>query len=313
MSLRDATVGTVVALAWGLNFVAIGLGLHDLPPMLYVALRFLLAALPVLPFVARPGVGVRVVVALGLLAGVGQFGLVFLGIAAGMPSGLSSVVVQSQMPFTVGLAVLLLRERPRSVQVVGLGVATAGLVVIAVHRGEEVPLIAVALVVAGGASWAGANVLARSVRSARPFSLLVHSSLVSGICMLVLSLLVEGPSADLAAVRGMGVKAGLSLAYVVVVATLLGYGAWYWLLARYDSATVSGFPLLAPVAALSSTWWLLGESVSPWQAVGSVLVVGGVAVSIYASGRRTAEPVTPTPREGSVGTSTVSVPGLPMS
>jgi O-acetylserine/cysteine efflux transporter len=280
MTLRDALIGTAVALSWGLNFVAIGAGLHDLPPMLFVALRFLLAALPVLPFVARPGVGVRTVVALGLLAGVGQFGFLFLGVAAGMPSGLSSVVVQAQMPFTVVLAVLLLHERPNLAQVLGLGVALGGLGVIAVHRGDTVPLGAVALVVAGGASWAGANVLARSVRAAHPFSLLVHSSLVSGGCMLALSLALEGPTADLEAVRDMGLRSVVSLGYIVVVATLAGYGAWYWLLARYDSSTVSGFPLLAPVAALSSTWLLLDERVTSWQLAGSALVVGGVAIAI---------------------------------
>jgi O-acetylserine/cysteine efflux transporter len=313
MSLRDAMIGTAVAIAWGLNFVAIGAGLEDLPPLLFVALRFLLAALPVLPFVGRPGVGLRPVVALGLLAGVGQFGFLFLGVAAGMPSGLSSVVVQAQLPFTVLLAVVLLGERPRAPQVVGLAVAICGLVVIALHRGDEVPIEAVALVVAGGASWAGANVLARSLRGARPFALLVHSSLVSGGCMLALSLAVEGPGRDLDALGGMGPRAALSLAYIVVVATLAGYGAWYWLLGRYPSSTVSGFPLLAPVAGLSSTWLLLGEEVSVWQLAGSVLVVGGVGLAIWCSGRGTAVPVTITPDEGSMGTSTVSTLGRPRS
>ncbi len=284
MALRDALIGTTVAIAWGLNFVAIGAGLEDLPPMLFVALRFLLAAFPAVAFVGHPGVGRRSVVALGLLAGVGQFGLLFLGVSAGMPSGLSSVVVQAQMPFTVLLAVVLLRERPRALQVVGLAVAVAGLAVIAVHRGHDVPAGAVALVVAGGASWAGANVLARALSAERPFALLVHSSLVSGGCMLVLSLAFEGPERDLEALRSIGPQAALSLAYIVVVATLAGYGAWYWLLGRYPSSTVSGFPLLAPVAGLSSTWWLLGEAVSGWQLTGSALVIGGVALAIWCAG-----------------------------
>lgn len=285
MRPRDALIGTLIALAWGLNFVAIAKGLEDLPPLLFVALRFLLAAVPVVFFVQRPGVGARAVVLLGLFAGVGQFGFLFLGVAAGMPSGLSSVVVQAQMPFTVLLAVLLLRERPGAGQLAGLAVAVAGLLVIAVRRGDDVPFTAVLLVVAGGGSWAAANVLARSMRSARPFSLLVHSSLVAGACMLCLSLVFEGPAQDADAIRGIGWRAGLSLAYIILVATLAGYGAWYWLLGRYASSTVAAFPLLAPVAALSSTWILLGEQVSGWQLAGALLVVGGVGFAIWSAGR----------------------------
>ena len=289
---RDAALGAAVALSWGLNFVAIGAGLDDLPPMLFVALRFLLAALPMVPFLTRPGVGLRPVVALGLLAGVGQFGFLFLGVAAGMPAGLASVVVQAQMPFTVLLAVMLLRERPGLTQLAGLSVAVTGLVIIAMHRGAEVSIGAVALVVGGGASWAGANVLARSLRAPRPFSLLVHSSLVSGGIMLVLSLVFEGPARDLQAVRGMGASAIVSLAYIVLVATLAGYGAWYWLLGKYDSSTVSGFPLLAPVAALSASWLVLDEAVTLWQLAGSALVVGGVGLAIWQTRPRSPQMVT---------------------
>jgi O-acetylserine/cysteine efflux transporter len=104
--------------------------------------------------------------------------------------------------------------------------------------------------------------------------------------MLVLSLVVEGPARDLEAVREVGAGAVVSLAYTVLVATLAGYGAWYWLLGKYDSSTVSGFPLLAPVAALSSSWLVLDETVTPWQLTGSALVVGGVAFAIWRAGAK---------------------------
>jgi hypothetical protein len=128
---------------------------------------------------------------------------------------------------------------------------------------------------------------ARRKGTQRPFALLVHSSLVSGACMLALSLMFEGPAQDLHALGEIGVRAAAALAYIVIVATLAGYGAWYWLLARYASSTVSGFPLLAPVAALTSTWILLGERASEWQLAGSGLVVGGVGFAIWSARRAT--------------------------
>lgn len=278
-------LGVAIAVAWGLNFVAIGQGLHDLPPLLFVGLRYLFAALPLVFFVRAPDVPRGTVVLLGLLGGVGQFGLLFLGVAAGMPAGLSSVVLQAQMPFTVLLGIVLLHERPDRRQLAGLATAVLGLAVVALHRGQGVPLAAVLLVLGGGACWAGANVVARSARSARPFSLLVHSSAVAAPCMLTLSVLVEGPRRDLAALSTIGPTAALSLAYVVVVATVAGYGAWYWLLSRYPSSSVAVFPLLAPVAALSSAWLVLGETVPTVQLIGAGIAVAGVALAVAGSSR----------------------------
>jgi O-acetylserine/cysteine efflux transporter len=286
MRRRDVLLGVAVAVAWGLNFVAIGQGLHDLPPLLFVGLRYSFAAVPLVFLVRPPDVSRGKVVQLGLLGGVGQFGLLFLGVSAGMPAGLSSVVLQAQMPFTVLLGVVLLHERPGRRQLVGLGTAVCGLVLVGAYRGAAVPLVAVALVVAAGACWAGANAVAGAARSTRPFSLLVHASAVSAPVMLGLSLVFEGPRRDLEALQGMDREAFLSLAYVVVIATVAGYGAWYWLLARYDSSAVSAFPLLAPVAALSSAWVLLDEAVPVGQLVGAGLAVGGVAVAVAGSGRQ---------------------------
>lgn len=280
MTRRDALLGVVIALAWGLNFVAIGQGLHDLPPLLFVGVRYLFAAVPLVFLVKAPDVHGRTVVSLGLLGGVGQFGFLFLGVAAGMPAGMSSVILQAQMPFTVLLGVVLLQERPGRRQLAGLGAAVVGLALVAFWRGAGVPLTAVLLVVAAGACWAGANIVARGARSARPFSLLVHSSAVAAPVMLLLSLVFEGPGRDVDALQGLSLRALLSLAYVVVVATVAGYGAWFWLLNRYDSSVVAAFPLLAPVAALGSSWLVLGETVTPLQLVGTALVIAGVAVAV---------------------------------
>src|SRR5918997_1667779 len=107
MPRRHVAVATLVSVIWGINFVVIHVGLDSFPPLLFAALRFCLVALA-LPFVPRPGVPVRYVIAVGVFLSAGQFGLLFLGMDRGMPAGLSSLVLQLQAAFTVGLAVLLL-------------------------------------------------------------------------------------------------------------------------------------------------------------------------------------------------------------
>src|SRR4051794_8710670 len=136
MPRRHVALSTAVAVIWGVNFVVIHVGLASFPPLLFAALRFCLVALA-LPFVPRPGVPTRDVVAVGVFLSAGQFGLLFLGIDRGLPAGLASLVLQLQAAFTVGLAVVLLGERPRGGQLAGGAFAFAGIALIAAGRASS--------------------------------------------------------------------------------------------------------------------------------------------------------------------------------
>lgn len=296
MRSRDVALAVLVALIWGVNFVAIDIGLDRLPPLLFVALRFLLTAFPAVLFVPRPGVGVRAVVALGLLMCVGQFGLLFVAMSLGMPAGLASVVIQGQALFTAVFAAVLLREPPGRLQLAGLAVAVGGLGLIGVERGSGVPFLALLLVVGGAACWGGANIVTRAAHPPRPFSLLVYSSLVAPLPLGALSLLIDGPDADAAAVRHLlDGRVLLSTAYIVVLGTFVGFGVWYWLLGRYPSPSVAPFSLLVPVSGLSSAWLVLGEVPTAAQVAGSLVAIGGVGLVVL-GGRRA--PALSVPRVG---------------
>ena len=97
----------------------------------------------------------RYVVAVGVFLSAGQFALLFVGIDQGMPAGLASLVLQLQAAFTVGLAVLLLGERPRPAQLAGGALALGGIGIIAAGRASAVPLGALALTVGAAASLGG--------------------------------------------------------------------------------------------------------------------------------------------------------------
>src|SRR3954469_9000286 len=190
MPRRHVLLALAVAVVWGVNFVVIHVGLDHFPPLLFAALRFCLVALA-LPFVPRPGVPVRYVVAVGVFLSAGQFGLLFLGIDRGMPAGLASLVLQLQAAFTVGLAVLFLGERPRPAQLAGGALAFAGIALIAAGRASAVPLGALALTVGAALSWGIGNVVTKRARAVSPLGLLVYSSLVPPIPLLSLSYLTE--------------------------------------------------------------------------------------------------------------------------
>ncbi|MGH3371259.1 MAG: EamA family transporter, partial [Nocardioidaceae bacterium] len=254
MNLRHLLLAVAVAVVWGVNFVVIEVGLEDFPPLLFSALRFGLAAVPAIFVLGPPRMAWRYVVAVGLVLGVAKFGLLFVGMDRGMPAGLSSLVLQSQVVFTLLFAVLLLGERPRRLQLVGVAVAASGIVLIAVDKGLTAPGPAFALVIAAAACWGLSNTITRHARPPDTLRFMVWVSAVAAVPLLLLSLLFEGPQADLHALRTIDLTGVGAIAYLAGLATLFGFGAWGFLLRQYDASTVAPFSLLVPVVGMGTAW-----------------------------------------------------------
>jgi O-acetylserine/cysteine efflux transporter len=288
MRSRDIVLAVVVNVLWGVNFAVIDLGLRDVPPLLFCALRFGAAALPAILVLGGPRVAWRWVMAVGLALGVAKFGLLFAAMAAGMPAGLSALVLQSQVIFSVLLAAVLLRERPNARQLAGITVAAAGIGIVALGL-DGAPMIALLLVICAGAAWGLSNVATR--RGAPPDTLrfMVWVSAVAAPIDLVLSLITEGSTRDLAALRSITVTGLASVGYVAYVATLFGFGVWGALLRRYGAATVAPFSMLAPVFAIVSGAALLGQPVHVTDVVGGAAVLAGVALGLARRPRITAD------------------------
>lgn len=279
MSTRDILLALFVALLWGFNFVVMKVGVGELPPLLLAALRFFLAAVPFVFIWPRPDVPWRLIVAFGLLFGVVKFGLLFWAMRAGMPAGLSSVVLQTQVLFTVALAAVLLGEAVTRWQIAGLATALAGLTVIGTEWASAafVPFM---IVVAAALAWSAANIITKRAGAANGLAFSAWTALVAAGPLIVLSLLVEGPAAITAAVANIswrGIGAVLYLAYPV---SLIGGAIWNGLLTRNAAAQVVPFVLLVPLIGMLSGWLLLGETVSRQVAGGGALVLLGLAIPI---------------------------------
>ncbi|MGK5631704.1 EamA family transporter [Streptomyces sp. URMC 123] len=287
-------LAVLVTAVWGVNFVVIDVGLDRFPPLLFAALRFLVAAVPAVFLVRRPTVGRRWIIGVGAALGVGKFGMLFVGMHLGMPAGLASLVLQAQAVFTVLIAAAVLGERPRPVRVVGIALAFAGVTVAAVDEGASGPLLGFALVVLAAAMWGVSNVLTRKAAPDDALGFMVWVCLVPVLPLSLLSLLIEGPEADLAALRGIDWSGAGAILFVAWVSTVFCFAVWSSLLRRYDASAVAPFSLLVPVFGMSSAALFLGESVSAWRWVAAVLLVGGVAVTSFrpaAGGKRAADGV----------------------
>ncbi|MFH9722260.1 EamA family transporter [Streptomyces sp. NPDC017254] len=272
-------LAALVAAVWGVNFVVIEIGLGHFPPLLFSALRFLAAALPAVFLVGRPKVAWKWIIGVGLVLGVAKFSFLFIGMDLGAPAGLSSLILQIQAVFTAVFAYFALGERPGRVKLAGMGIALAGIAVAAVDEGTSGPLIGFLLVIAAAVCWGVSNVLTRKASPPDALNFMVWVSTVPVLPLLVLSLLVEGPERDLAALRGLDWAGVGVIVYVAWITTIFGFGTWGWLLRRYPASSVAPFSLLVPVFGMSSAALFLGEGVSGLRWCAAALLVGGVALT----------------------------------
>jgi len=291
MQRRDLLLGLVVVTVWGLNFIAIKLGLKDMPPLLLGALRFVFACFPIIFFLPRPPIPWRSLLALGLSINVGQFSFLFIAMKIGMPAGLASLVLQSQAFFTLLIAVAWFGERWRWNHLVGLAIAACGMTIIGAQQGGEMTTIGFVLTLAAAASWSVGNIIMRQITLSAPpismLSLVVWAGAVAIVPLALLSWLLEGYDVWLTAYRSLSWISVSSLAYIAFFATLFGFGLWGKLLSRYPAAVVSPLSLLVPIVGLSSSALLLGESISLWQGLGAILVMSGLAVNVLGGKRQT--------------------------
>jgi len=275
----------LIAATWGLNFTVIRFGLDEFTPLAFSSWRFLLGALPVL-VLPRPAISWKALAGTGLFLFAGQFVFLFFAMQAGLPPGLTSVLVQLQGPLTLVIAALFLGERATAGQWAGLGVAMLGVILIARSVEGSANLIAVGLALLSALSWAAGNLFLRETRSASVLSVTAWASLVPPIPLLIAGLWHDGWAATLSPILAPTARGWFVLFYTVVPVMWLGYLAWGTLLRTYPAGKVGPISLLVPCCALVFSSYLTGETVGGWRLAGIAVVLGGVALGIFTSGQR---------------------------
>jgi len=304
---RDLLLVLAVVTIWGFAFVPMRWALDAVPPFALAALRFLFAAVPAVFFIRRPRVSWRALTAYGFAIGVFQFGLLFMGLKLGMPSGLSSLVIQTQVFFTIGLAAWWFGDRITRHSVIGAGIATCGIVVLGMHKlasGAAVTLVGFLLVIAAALSWAVGNVIAKRAAGAGTsvnggqaaggedgsdvdmLGMVVWSSLAAPLPLALASFLFEGGPAAWNAVVGMTWQPWACVLFMSYFATLFGLARWNALLHRYPTAVIAPFALLIPVSGLVSGAIFLGDELALAQFAGVALVLAGLAWNVFGAQAR---------------------------
>lgn len=294
MKTRDLILALIIVTIWGVNFTVIKLGLGGVPPILLVALRYTLAALPAIFFIKKPQTSWKIIATYGTTVGIGQFSCLFCAIKMGMPAGVSSVISQVQAFVTIILAAILFQEKIKPSQVVGLCVAASGLIFISGVIGNQqatahVPFGAFLLSLLAAVFWGLSNIIARKASEEAQregiklnmLSLVVWSSLIPPLPMFAGSMIIDKPAQVWLALTNLSPVSIFAILYLSLLSTVLAYGLWGTLLAKYPAGKVAPLSLLVPVTGLITARIVLKEELTMMQWVGVVVVILGLVIANF--------------------------------
>jgi drug/metabolite transporter (DMT)-like permease len=279
-----------IYIIWGTTYLAIAFAVHAMPPFISGVARFGLAgALMYVWLRARnphPFAGVNIPMAAlagVLLSGMGN-GFVLYAQQGGIPSGIAALFVAA-----VPVIVLILdwaffsKRAPTKQALFGIAVAVAGVVTIVMHTrtlSGGAPLLYVGAMFVATTGWSiGTLVQKRSATTATVLNFTCVQMLFGAAFQLLMSLVTgEWSRFEPSAISWQGVVAIL---YLVVFGSIIGLNCYLWLLTRVPAPKVATYALVNPVVALFLGAAVLGEAVTPLAIVAALLVLAGVALTVF--------------------------------
>ena len=267
-----------VPLLWGIGFTFAKAGLNEFPPLFLMGLRFTLAALTLVWFVPIPRGQLKQIFWISLVGSTLQYGMTFTGLSM-LDASLAIIIIHLEVPFSVLLAAIVLKDKPGIQRILGMLISFAGIVLIAGQPSLSEQLPAILLTAAGAMTWAVGQIMVKRLENPPSgFALTAWIGVFSGPQMILGSFIFEDSQLESLA-NASWIGWGVIL-YLALIMTVLGYGIWYHVLSRNHVSKVMPVMLLLPVFTIASSMLFLGEEPSPMIFIGAAVVIGGVSMIV---------------------------------
>ncbi len=279
MNLKSISFALIVVLIWGVNFSVIKFGLEELPPILFSSLRFFIVAIPAVFFIPFPKTSVWNVLGVGVFLGVLKFSFLFIAMKEDASAGISSLLLQAQVIFTIILSMIIFKEKITIAQSIGMLIALIGFGFFFFTVDTNITLLGIVLILCASIFWSVSNVIMKQIKDVNLLHFMVWVSLIPPLPLFILSYFYESHE-PLTLLLNSSVKTWASVAYTGYISTLVAFAIWGWLLKNYNSAIVTPFALVIPVVGIISSNILLNEQLNHIETLGAILILFGLFISV---------------------------------
>jgi len=277
MPTRQVLLALIVPITWGFGYALTKIGMEQFPPLLLMSLRFGIAGLILVWFTKPPWEYMKDLFVVAFIGSTIQYGLTYYGLK-GIDVSTASILVQLEGPILALLSTLILKERLGWTRALGMGLAFAGVVVIAGEPRLSSSLDSVALVISGAVFWAIAQIMISRLKSLSGITILAWVAIIASPQMLLISLAIEKDQWH--SIVNASLVDWSIVFYLSFIMTVVGYSIWYHLLRICDVSKISPFLMLLPVTSIIAGIALLDEQFTLAMGIGGLLVMTGVASTL---------------------------------
>jgi O-acetylserine/cysteine efflux transporter len=275
MPFLDAFLCTLAAVLWGVNYIAIKMGVTAFHPLFAMFLRFVIVTVVLLPWISKtPRHLWKPLFKLSVIMGTLYFSFFFLG-AYGVPAGEASIVVQLQVPIAALISAYVFKERLTAKVCLGIIIAMVG-VIITIGVPDRLAIRPIIYLMVASFFWAAGNIYAKKLGDMNPLILNGTMALFAMPQLLVLSLIFE-PHAALSLWQA-NLNDYVALFYMAIISNIVCYSIWFKMLQRHPVNKVMPFGLLVPIVAVIAADIITGEKITLHVLIGCSLCVSGLAL-----------------------------------
>jgi len=271
---------------WGATYLAIRIAVLEIPPFFTAGVRFLVAGGLLYGFMRLRGQAGpsttewRSIAVTALCMFVATYGALFWA-EQYVPSGIASVIEATLPITTIALEVFIFRQQPFRWTLLGaVALGFCGVSWLLMKGGsQQFAAVPCLVIVASGIAWSLGAVLTRSLPRPRSLALAAGAQMMlGGAVLLALSQL----TGELDPFPHISLRAGLSLSYLIVGGSLLGFTAYVWLLARMPVTRVASHAYVNPVVGVALGYFVAGEAITTRMILASLLVIASVFLILSA-------------------------------
>lgn len=276
MALRHFFLVLMVVSIWAFNNVAVKWGLLELPPLFLTWMRFVVVAIVLIPFCRITRQQLPWLLALAFTFGFMHFSLLFVGMRY-TDAGTGAIVVQLGTPVAMLLAMVVLKERLKAIQLVGIAISLSGVAVLS--GSPTIPAWWVLVILLCSATgWAVSNLIIKKSPPIKPLTMTGWIAFLAVPIVGLSSFVME--SHQFYALSQAGWRGWFGILYSAIASSIVAYTLWYGLLKKYNVNLIMPYSLLTPVLSVLMGIVVLGDSLNSFKIIGASLVICGTAIAV---------------------------------